>query len=153
MPDNNIIIGKPKTFKFGKGKGDIKKSFETTFNPANEIVEQKVTKYDREGKIKKQIYIKPPLSAKSPYMMYDEKSGVMMSESPIMRKCGYKRHKKSGLKMEDGEKLKLTILSDTDKGEQVKYKGRTVTVKGDTVTKGGDVVGYVSKKTGKIGKL
>jgi hypothetical protein len=27
------------------------------------------------------------------------KSGVMMSESPIVKKCGYKRHKKSGLKM------------------------------------------------------
>ena len=82
-----------------------------------------------------------------------KKSGVMMSESPIMKKCGYKRHKKSGLKMEDGEKLKLTILSDTPKGEQVKYKGKMVTVKGDTVTRGGDAIGYVSKKTGKIKKL
>ena len=32
------------------------------------------------------------LQAKSPYMMYDEKSGVMMSESPIMKKCGSKRY-------------------------------------------------------------
>ena len=30
----------------------------------------------------------------SPYMMYDKKSGVMMSESPIMKKCGSKRYGK-----------------------------------------------------------
>ena len=34
------------------------------------------------------------LTAKSPYMMYDKKSGVMMSESPIMKKCGSKRYGK-----------------------------------------------------------
>ena len=97
MPDskNTTKIGKPKTFKIGKSKGDIKKSYETTFNPAGQMVSQKVTKYDREGKIKKQISIKPPLSAKSPYMMYDKKSDIMMSESPIMKKCGSKRYGKN----------------------------------------------------------
>ena len=94
MPDNTIIIGKPKTFKFGKGKGNIKKSFETTFNPANEILEQKVTKYDREGKIKKQISIKPQLSAKSPYMMYGKKSDIMMSESPLAKTRCSKKYKR-----------------------------------------------------------
>ena len=34
------------------------------------------------------------LQAKSPYMMYDKKPGVMMSESPIMKKCGSKRYGK-----------------------------------------------------------
>lgn len=34
------------------------------------------------------------LMAKSPYVMYDKKSGVMMSESPIMKKCGSKRYGK-----------------------------------------------------------
>ena len=34
------------------------------------------------------------LQAKSPYIMYDKKSGVMMSESPIMKKCGSKRYGK-----------------------------------------------------------
>ena len=33
------------------------------------------------------------LLAKSPYLMYDKKSGVMMSESPIMKHCGSKRYK------------------------------------------------------------
>ena len=95
MPDNNNTteIGKPKTFKIGKGKGGIKKSYQTTFNPAGQIVSQKVTKYNREGEIKKQISINPPLTAKSPYLMYDKKSGVMMSESPIMKHCGSKRYK------------------------------------------------------------
>jgi len=37
---------------------------------------------------------KSGLKAKSPYMMYDKKSGVMMSESPIMKKCGSKRYGK-----------------------------------------------------------
>ena len=76
--NNTTEIGKPKTFKFGKGKGEIKKSYQTTFNPAGQIVSQKVTKYDREGRIKKQISIKPP---------------SMVSESPIMKRCGSKRYK------------------------------------------------------------
>ncbi len=37
---------------------------------------------------------KSGLKAKSPYMMYDKKSGVMMIESPIMKKCGSKRYGK-----------------------------------------------------------
>ena len=96
MPDskNTTKIGKPKTFKIGKSKGDIKKSYETTFNPAGQMVSQKVTKYDREGKIKKQISIKPPLSAKSPYMMYGKKSDIMMSESPLAKTRCSKKYKR-----------------------------------------------------------
>ncbi len=30
--------------------------------------------------------------AKAPYMMYGEESNIMMSESPIMKKCGSKRY-------------------------------------------------------------
>jgi hypothetical protein len=97
MLDNNNTteIGKPKTFKFGKGKGGIKKSYQTTFNPAGQMVSQKVTKYNREGKIKKQISINPPLTAKSPYIMYGEKSDIMMSESPLAKYGCSKKYKKS----------------------------------------------------------
>jgi len=34
------------------------------------------------------------LQSKAPYMMYDKKSGVMMNESPIIKKCGSKRYGK-----------------------------------------------------------
>ena len=47
--------------------------------------------------------------------------------------------------MEGEDKLEATILHDTDKGEQTKYKGKMVTIKGNTVTRGGNVVGYVGK--------
>ena len=36
----------------------------------------------------------PPTMAKSPYLMSDKKSGIMMSESPIMKHCGSKRYGK-----------------------------------------------------------
>lgn len=93
------------------------------------------------------------LPAKSPYMMYGKKSDSMVSESPLAKYGCSKKYKKSGIKMKDGEKLKLTILSDTDKGEQVKYKGRNVTVKGNTVLNDNDAIGYISKKDGKIKQL
>ena len=93
---------------------------------------------------------KSPMKKKSPYMMYGKNSDSMVSESPLAKYGCSKKYKKSGIKMKDGEKLKLTILSDTDKGEQVKYKGRNVTVKGDTVLNDNDAIGYISKKDGKI---
>ena len=37
---------------------------------------------------------KSGLKAKSPYLMSDKKSGIMMSESPIMKHCGSKRYGK-----------------------------------------------------------
>ena len=83
MSDNKIVTGKPKTFKFGKGKGEIKKTYETTFNPSGQIISQKVTKYDREGEIKK--IIKPPLTAKTPYMMHGKKAAPMMGGSPLAK--------------------------------------------------------------------
>ena len=55
--------------------------------------------------------------------------------------------------MEGEDKLEATILHDTDKGEQTKYKGKMVTIKGNTVTKGGNVVGYISKKDKKIKEI
>ena len=47
---NKVITGKPKRFKLGKGKGEVKTTYETTFvGDSDKIKETKITKYDREG--------------------------------------------------------------------------------------------------------
>lgn len=94
-----------------------------------------------------------PMKKESPYMMYGKESAAMMSESPLAKYGCSKKYKKSGIKMKGEDKLEATILHDTDKGEQTKYKGKMVTIKGNTVTKGGNVVGYVGKKDKKIKEI
>jgi len=48
---NRVITGKPKRFKFGKGKGEVKTTYETTFvGDSDKIKETKITRYDRQGK-------------------------------------------------------------------------------------------------------
>ena len=86
-----------------------------------------------------------PMKKESPYMMYGEESAAMKSESPLAKYGCSKKYKKSGIKMKGEDKLEATILHDTNKGEQTKYKGKMVTIKGNTVTRGGNVVGYVGK--------
>ena len=88
---------------------------------------------------------KSGLKAKSAYMMYGKEAVPMMGGSPLAKYGCSKKYKKSGIKMKDEDKLEATILHDTDKGEQTKYKGKMVTIKGNTVTRGGNVVGYVGK--------
>ena len=84
--------------------------------------------------------------AKGPiYMMYGKKAAPMMGGSPLAKYGCSKKYKKSGVKMTGEDKLEATILHDTDKGEQTKYKGRMVTIKGSTVTRGGNVIGHIGK--------
>ena len=44
---SKIVIGKPKKYKFGKGKGSTKRTYSTTFDADGNIVEQGSGKYKR----------------------------------------------------------------------------------------------------------
>jgi hypothetical protein len=86
-----------KLYKFGKGKGQVKKEFTTTLDEDKNVIGHDMTKYNRAGQKVKQRGFKAKgaaTTAKSPYMMYGKESGVMMSESPLAKTGCSKKYKK-----------------------------------------------------------
>ncbi len=58
---NRVVIGVPKRYKFGKGKGEIKTTYETTMvGNTDKPKETKITRYDREGNEIKTRTLKGP---------------------------------------------------------------------------------------------
>jgi hypothetical protein len=94
MPET---IKAEKLYKFGKGKGQVKKEFTTTIDEDKNVISHDMTKYNRDGqKVKSKGFRAKPgaLEAKSPYMMYGKESDIMMGGSPLAKYGCSKKYKK-----------------------------------------------------------
>ncbi len=94
MPET---IKAEKLYKFGKGKGQVKKEFTTTIDENKNVIAHDMTKYNRDGqKVKQRGFKAVPgaLEAKSPYMMYGKESDTMMGGSPLAKYGCSKKYKK-----------------------------------------------------------
>jgi len=95
MPET---IKAEKLYKFGKGKGQVKKEFTTTLDEDKNVIGHDMTKYNRDGKKVKERGFKAKVAAtmaKGPiYMMYGKESDIMMSGSPLAKYGCSKKYKK-----------------------------------------------------------
>jgi len=94
MPET---IKAEKLYKFGKGKGQVKKEFTTTLDEDKNVIGHDMIKYNRAGqKVKERRFKALPgaLEAKSPYMMYGKESDTMMGGSPLAKYGCSKKYKK-----------------------------------------------------------
>ena len=95
MPET---IKAEKLYKFGKGKGQVKKEFTTTLDEDKNVIGHDMIKYNRAGEKVKQRGFKAKVAAtmaKGPiYMMYGENAAPMMGGSPLAKYGCSKKYKK-----------------------------------------------------------
>ena len=96
--DRPETIKAEKLYKFGKGKGQVKKEFTTTLDDDKNVIGHDMIKYNRAGQKVKQRGFKAKVAAtmaKGPiYMVYGKKAAPMMGGSPLAKYGCSKKYKK-----------------------------------------------------------